>query len=429
MFLQLFSQQRSCIVRDVVMQAFDEDALCSTTERSGRGEVLAPVRNTFLKFSHPTLGDDEINEVVDSLRSGWITTGPKVARLEELFRERLGGKHAIAVSSATAGLHLAVAALDLEPGDEVIVPPITWAATANVVELCGGRVVFADVDPETLCLDPGDVAGRITERTRAILPVHYAGQPADLDALRALAADRDIAIIEDAAHAVGTVYKDVEIGAADSTAVFSFHPIKNITTGEGGMIVCGDDALAERMRRLRFHGVSREARNRYQRGGVPEYDVIEPGFKYNMMDIQAAIGIHQLAKLDAFNARRRELAERYGRLLADVPAVKPLGFVPYDAVHAWHLYVVRLDLDAVTLRRGEFMQALQEENIGTGLHFPALHVATYYREKYGAVLPHAEEAGERIFSLPLYPLMTEDDQDDVVDAIQRVATQYRRNDA
>jgi len=389
-----------------------------------------PVRNTFLKFSHPTLGDDEINEVVDSLRSGWITTGPKVARFEAMFRERLAVKHAIAVNSATAGLHLAVAALDLQPGDEVIIPSLTWAATANVVELCGGRVVFGDVDPETLCLDPEDTARRITDRTRAILPVHYAGQPADLDAFRALAAGRDIAVIEDAAHAVGAVYKDVEIGASGNTVVFSFHPIKNITTGEGGMILCRDDALAERMRLLRFHGVSREARNRYQRGGVPEYDVVEPGFKYNMMDIQAAIGIHQLAKLDAFNARRRELAERYAELLAPVPAIAPLGFAPYNAVHAWHLYIVRLDLDAISLSRGEFMQALQEENIGTGLHFPALHLSSYYREKYGhkpGDLPHAEKAGESIFSLPLYPLLTEDDQDDVVAALERVVAQHKRS--
>jgi dTDP-4-amino-4,6-dideoxygalactose transaminase len=391
-----------------------------------------PARDTFLKFSHPTLGDAEIDEVVDSLRSGWITTGPKVARFEEQFRERLGVEHAIAVSSATAGLHLAVATLDLRPDDEVIVPSLTWAATANVVELCGGRVVFGDVDPDTLCLDPEDTARRVTERTRAIVPVHYAGQPADLDAFHALAEGRDIAIIEDAAHAVGSVYKGVEIGASGNTVVFSFHPIKNITTGEGGMILCRDDALAERLRLLRFHGVSREARSRYQRGGVPEYDVLEPGLKYNMMDIQASIGLHQMAKLDAFNARRRELAERYGRLLADVPAIEPLGFVAYPAVHAWHLYIVQLDLDAATLSRGEFMLSLQEENIGTGLHFPALHLASYYRRKYGhepGDLPHAERAGERIVSLPLYPLLREEDQDDVVGALERVVARHRRDGA
>ena len=386
-------------------------------------------RAAFLPFSRPTIGDEEVAEVVDSLRSGWITSGPKVARFEEVFCQRLGVAHAVAVNSATAGLHLAVVALGLEPGDEVIVPTITWAATANVVELCGGRTVFADLDPQTLCLDPEDTARRITARTRAIIPVHYAGQPADLAALRALAEQHGLTIIEDAAHALGAFYRGTEIGASGNVVVFSFHPIKNITTGEGGMILCRDGALADRLRRLRFHGVSKDAWKRYHRGGMPQYDVIEPGYKYNMLDLQAAIGLHQIAKLDGFNARRRQLAERYSRLLADVPEVAPLGLVRYPAVHAWHLYVVRLDLGAVALDRNEFMLALQEENIGTGLHFPALHLSQYYREKYGYAqgqLPHGEAAGEGILSLPLYPLLREEDQDDVVAALKRVAAAHRR---
>jgi len=386
-------------------------------------------RDAFLPFSRPTIEDDEVAEVVDSLRTGWITTGPKVARFEELFRQRLGMAHAIAVNSATAGLHLAVAALDLRPGDEVIVPPITWAATANVVELCGGRTTFADVDPDTLCLDPEDAARRITARTRAVIPVHYAGQPADLAPLRRLAETHGLALIEDAAHALGTAYRGAEIGASGNPVVFSFHPIKNITTGEGGMILCRDEALADRLRRLRFHGVSKDAWKRYHRGGVPQYDVIEPGYKYNMLDLQAAIGLRQMPKLERFNARRRQLAERYTRLLADLPEIAPLGIVRYPAVHAWHLYVVRLDLSALDIDRNEFMLALQEENIGTGLHFPALHLSQYYRGKYGHTpgqLPHAESAGERILSLPLYPLLSEDDQDDVVEALKRVVAAHRR---
>jgi dTDP-4-amino-4,6-dideoxygalactose transaminase len=289
--------------------------------------------------------------------------------------------------------------------------------------------VFADVDGETLCLDPEDTARRITPRTRAIMPVHYAGQPADLDALRALAGKHGLKIVEDAAHALGTFYRGVEIGASGDAVVFSFHPIKNITTGEGGMVMCRDSAVADRMRLLRFHGVSKDAWKRYARGGSPEYDVIEPGFKYNMLDLQAAIGIHQLPKLERFNTRRKVLAERYARLLKDVPEVRPLGFVRYPAVHAWHLYVVRLDLKAVTLDRNEFMLALQQENIGTGLHFPAVHLSRFYREKYGykrGDLPNAEKAGESILSLPLYPLLSEEDQDDVVSALKRVIAANRR---
>ena len=386
-------------------------------------------RSDFLPFSKPTIEEDEIAEVVESLRSGWVTSGPKVVQFEKMFRERLGVEHAVAVNSATAGLHLAVAALGLKPGDEVIVPSLTWAATANVVELCGGRTVFGDVEPETLCLDPDDVARRITERTRAIIPVHFAGQPVDMDAFRALCATHHLALIEDAAHALGTEYRGVEIGASESVAVFSFHPIKNITTGEGGMIVCRDDELADRYRLLRFHGVSKDAWKRYHRGGTPRYDIVEPGWKYNMLDIQAALGIHQFQKLDRFNRRREELAERYTRLLEGVPEIRPLGRTPYPAKHAWHLYIVRLDLEAVALSRDEFMQTLGEENIGVGLHFPALHNSTYYREKYGYTpgqLPVADEAGESLFSLPLYPLLTEQDQDDVVAALQRVIAERRR---
>ncbi|MEZ6187831.1 MAG: aminotransferase class I/II-fold pyridoxal phosphate-dependent enzyme [Planctomycetota bacterium] len=382
-----------------------------------------------IPFSRPTIDQPEIDEVVDSLRSGWITSGPKVERFEALFRERLGVAHAIAVNSATAGLHLAVACLDLEPGDEVIVPSLTWASTANVVELCGGRTVFADVDPGTLCLDPADVARRITPRTRALIPVHFAGQPADLNALRDLAREHGLTLIEDAAHALGTSYRGTEVGASGDLTVYSFHPIKNITTGEGGMIVLEDEALAERLRLLRFHGVSKNAWKRYSGGGRPRYEVVEPGYKYNMLDLQAALGIQQLKRLEAFNARRTELAERYTRALADQPGLTPLAPVGYPAQHAWHLYVVRLDLEATTLDRDGFMQALQDEGVGTGLHFPPLHTQSFFRETYGYApgdLPHAEQAGEEILSLPLYPLLTDSDQDRVLETIARVLAAHRR---
>jgi dTDP-4-amino-4,6-dideoxygalactose transaminase len=382
-----------------------------------------------LPFSPPTLGPEEIAEVVDSLKSGWITSGPKVLRFEKLFCERLKVPHAISVNSATGGLHLALLLLDLKPGDEVIVPSLTWAATANVVELVGARPVFADVDAGTLCLDPVDTARRITPRTRAIIPVHYGGQPVDLDAFGALARKHNLAIIEDAAHAVGTFYKGVEIGASGNLVVFSFHAVKNATTGEGGLIVCRDAATDDRLRRLRLQGVVNGPERKPGRGPM-EYDIVEPGWKYNMMDLQAAIGLHQMAKVDGFIARRRALAERYAKLLAGLPEARPLGFVKYPALHAWHLYVVQLDIDALDIPRAEFgRRMMQQENIGVGLHFMPIHLSTYYAARYGCKrgdLPNTERAGDRILSLPLYPLLTEADQDDVVAALRRLVAAHRR---
>lgn len=388
------------------------------------------MRDRPLAFSRPSLEAEEIEAVEAVLRSGWITTGPRTAEFEALFRERLGAPHAIAVSSATAGLHLAIATLDLEPGDEVIVPSLTWASTANVVELCGGRPVFADVERDTLNLDPEDVKRRLGPRTRAIVPVHFAGQPVDLDALRSLASERGICVIEDAAHAVGAAHRGVEIGASGELVVFSFHPIKNVTTGEGGMVICRDDARAERIRLLSFHGVSKNAWSRYERGSPPQYDVLAPGFKYNMMDIQATLGLCQMRKLERFNRRRAELAVRYDAQLRGVPELAPLGRVDYPALHAWHLYVVRLDLDAVDLDRNAFMQELGERGIGTGLHFLPLHLTRWYRERYGHArgdLPRTEYNGDRIFSLPLHPGLGDGDVDDVVEALRDAISAHRRS--
>ncbi|MBV8368253.1 MAG: aminotransferase class I/II-fold pyridoxal phosphate-dependent enzyme [Candidatus Eremiobacteraeota bacterium] len=385
--------------------------------------MIGTRRAAFLLFSRPVIEDDEIAEVVDCLKSGWITSGPRVARFEEMVRERVGAAHAVAVNSATAGLHIALHALGAGPGDEVVVPSITWASTANAVELLGARAVLADVDPRTLQLDPADVARRLTPRTRAVIPVHYAGAPADTDAIRAAVAGRSVTVIEDAAHAIGTSYRGRAVGGGGAIAVFSFHPIKNITTGEGGMVVCHDAALAERLRLLRFHGVSKDAWKRYARGGTPQYEVVEPGYKYNMLDIQAALGVVQLPKLDRFIAARRALAERYDDLLADLPGVRPIDRVDYPSEHAWHLYVVRLRLEALAADRDTIIGDLAEENVGAGLHFTALHRHAYYREKYGYApgdLPHASAASDEILSLPLYPGLTAADQDDVVRALRAV---------
>jgi len=388
-----------------------------------------PVRENFLPFSRPTIGEDEINEVLDSLRSGWLTTGPKVARLEEAFSDWSGGQQAIAVNSATSGLHLALATMDLGAEDEVITTPLTWPSTVNNIEICGARPVFADVQKHTLQIEPAEVDRRITGKTRAVVPVHFAGAPCDLDPLREICRNRGIRLIEDAAHAVGTSYKDYLVGSDSEVAVFSFHPIKNMTTGEGGMILCRSQAEAARMRMLRFHGISRDAWKRYAKGGTPQYEVHEPGFKYNMLDLMAAIGLHQFKRLEEFNGRRKVLAENYLKLFADIPQISPLGQVPYNHQHAWHLFVVRLDIDSLTIGRDQFLQALQEENIGTGLHFPAVHLQKFYREKYGfkrGDLPSAEWNSDRIFSMPLYPSLTEADQGDVVAAIKKISKRHSR---
>ncbi len=382
----------------------------------------------FLPFCRPTLEDEEIASVVESLRSGWITTGPKVLKFEAAFRERLGAPHAIALNSATAGLHCVLAALDLGPGDEVITTPLTWPSTVNMVELLGARPVFADVLPGTLLLDPADTARRVTDRTKVVIPVHYAGVPADLDAFEAALAGRGVAIVEDAAHAVGTAYKGVETGAGKHTAVFSFHPIKNITTGEGGMVTTRDDALAERVRVLRFHGVSKDAWSRYGRSASPRYEVIEPGWKYNMLDLQAALGIEQMRKLDRFNALRAGLAARYDAAFADVAEVRPLARPAYAHTHAWHLYIVQLDLARLSIARDEFMGELGRLGVGAGLHFTPVHLHRWYREKYGfreGDLPVAEVAGEAIVSLPLYPLLTHAQQDRVIEAVKQTAAAHR----
>lgn len=388
-----------------------------------------PVRSSFLPFSRPTIGEEEINEVVDSMKSGWLTTGPKVAMLEEAFSKWSGGQRAIAVNSATSGLHLALATLDLSEGDEIITTPITWPSTSNNIELCGAKTIFADVDRNTLQIDVSEVERHITSRTRAVIPVHFAGAPCDLDALSEICRARRISLVEDAAHAVGTRYKERLIGYASYFAVFSFHPIKNMTTGEGGMILCRDDDKAARMRMLRFHGISRDAWKRYSKGGTPQYEVHEPGFKYNMLDIMAAIGIHQFKRLEEFNAKRTTLAHNYLQLFEDVPQISPLGEIPYPHQHSWHLFVVRLDIDSLTIDRDNFIQELQAENIGIGLHFPAVHLQKYYRERYGYKLgdfPNAEWNSARLFSLPLYPLLTEADQLDVVAAIKKIIRRHTR---
>lgn len=390
---------------------------------------LSAWRKEFLPLARPTLGEEEIQEVVETLRSGWLTTGPKVERFEGRFKEYLGIQEAVAVSSGTAGLHLALLAAGVGAGDEVITTSMSFAATANAIVLCGAKPIFADCDPDTLNIDLRGVEARITEKTRAIVPVHFAGQPCPMDELMEIARRRAVPLIEDAAHALGTEYKGRKIGALGDMAVFSFHPIKTITTGEGGMVVTSNKEWAERMRLLRFHGISTSAWQRHAEGGSAQYSIQLPGFKYTMMDIQAAIGIHQMDKLDRFVERRAELAGLYCRAFKEVGGARPLGLVSYPQRHAWHIFVVQLELEKLTIDRDRFLDLLKERNIGSGIHFPALHLQPYYQEKWGyrsGDFPNAERASERIVSLPLFPTMSEQDVQDVVWAVGEILARHLR---
>ena len=393
------------------------------------GVSRVAVRSEFLPLSRPTLGEEEIQEVVDTLRSGWLTTGPKVERFEKRFQDYLGDLECVAVSSATAGLHLALLSAGIGPGDEVITTSMTFAATGNVIALCGARPVLVDCDPETLNIDVEALESRITRKTKAIIPVHFAGQPCAMDELKEIARRHHLIIIEDAAHALGTEYRGQKIGTVGDIAVFSFHPIKSITTGEGGMVVTKNGEWAERLRLLKFHGMGTSAWQRLSGGKASVYAVVLPGFKYIMMDLQAAIGIHQMDRLEGFLVRRAALAEIYTRLLKEVPGVKPLGRVPYPHRHAWHLYVIQLELEQLDIDREAVLELLKARNIGCGVHYPALHLQPYYRDQWGyrpGDVPQAERLSDRLLSLPLFPGMIEGDVEYVVEAMKEIVEQHRR---
>jgi dTDP-4-amino-4,6-dideoxygalactose transaminase len=378
----------------------------------------------FLPFALPDIGEAEIAEVVDTLRSGWVTTGPKTRRFEEDFAAFLGepGLHALAVNSATAGLHLALEALGIGPGDEVITTTHTFTATAEVVRYLGADVVLVDIDPATLCIDTAAVERAITPRTKALIPVHYAGLAADMTALLALARRRGLKVVEDAAHALPTTHGGRLVGTLDSDAtVFSFYANKTITTGEGGMVVTRDEALARRIKVMRLHGISRDAFDRFT-AKVPSwyYEIVAPGFKYNLTDIAAALGLHQLARLEGFQAKREALAAAYREALAGLPLVLPPEPAAGDR-HAWHLYVVRL-ADGAPIGRDALIEQLFAAGIGCSVHYIPLHLHPYWRERYGLKaehFPHSQRAYERMVSLPLYTRMGEAD-------VQRVATVLRR---
>ena len=391
-----------------------------------------PVRPTFLPFGAPVIGEEEIAEVVDTLRSGWIGQGRRVERFEREFAAAVGAEHAVAVSSCTAALHLSLVAAGVAPGDEVLVPVFTFAASATAVEHAGATPVFCEIQPRTLLLDLEDAARRITSRTRAIMPVHFGGLPADMDALAELARAHDLVVIEDAAHAVGASLDGRAIGSFDSLACFSFYPNKNLTTGEGGMVTLRDAEVAERISMLRLHGLSTDAWRRYARKEYMPSELHALGFKYNLTDLQAALGIHQLAKLPGFQARRHELAARYDAELSQLPGVtlQERTLPGHDVEHALHLYLLLLDLDALGASRNEIVQALRAENVGGAIHYRALHLEPYFVERLGLApeaFPVALDASERVLTLPLTHGMTDDDAADVLAATRKVLTHYARS--
>jgi UDP-4-amino-4-deoxy-L-arabinose-oxoglutarate aminotransferase len=380
------------------------------------------MRKAFLPFSKPSITESDIAAVSEVLRSGWITTGPKNAEFEEKFCKYTGCAGAVALSSATAGMHLVLKAMGIGPGDEVITPSMTWVSTVNLIVLSGAVPVFADIDKDTLMVTADSIQKRLSERTRLIIPVHFAGAPVDMAPVRKLAESRNICVVEDAAHAVGTEYLGEKIGKR-GTAIFSFHPIKNITSGEGGMFCSDDLDLVNRIRRLKFHGLGVDAYDRQTRGRSAQAQVVEPGFKYNLPDILAVLGTCQLARIEGFNAKRTQLSLYYRERLAEIEEVQPLAVPNYFHKHSWHLFVVRLDTDKLSLGRNDFMEELKKRNIGTGLHFRAVHQQKYYRETMktpSGLLPDTEWNSERICSLPLFPEMTHDDVDDVVDTIKDI---------
>jgi UDP-4-amino-4-deoxy-L-arabinose-oxoglutarate aminotransferase len=380
------------------------------------------MRKEFLPFSRPIITEADIAAVGEVLRSGWITTGSKNAEFEEKFCEYTCCARAVALSSATAGMHLALKALKIGKGDEVITPSMTWVSTVNLIVLTGATPVFVDTDRDTLMVTADLIQERLTEKTRLIIPVHFAGAPVDMAPVRKLVEGRNIAIIEDAAHAIGTECRGEKIGKK-GTSIFSFHPIKNITSGEGGMFCSDNLDLVDRIRRLKFHGLGVDAFDRRTQGRSPQAQVLEPGFKYNLPDILAVLGIQQLARVEDFNDKRTQLASHYRERLTEVEELRPLAVPAYSHKHSWNLFVVRLDIEKSKLSRNDFMEELKKRNIGTGLHFRAVHQQKYYQETMkipSGILSNTEWNSKRICSLPLFPGMTHEDVDNVVDTIKDI---------
>jgi len=384
-----------------------------------------PVRKTLLPYGRQSIDESDIQAVTETLRSDWLTTGPKVGEFEEAVAAWVGAKYAISFSSGTAALHGAAFAAGLGPGDEAITTPMTFAATANCMLYQGATPVFADVLPDTLNLDPERTASRVTARTKAILPVDYAGHPADMDAFRALAEQHGLVLIEDACHALGAEYRGRRVGSLAHMTAFSFHPVKHLTTGEGGMVVTDDAVFAETLRRFRNHGISSDARQR-QSTGQWHYEMVLLGFNYRLTDMGCALGLQQLKRMTANLARRREIAARYHREFRHLPGVL-LPQVRQEVNPAWHLYPIRLQLQKLSAGRKEIFRALRAENLGVNVHYIPVHLHNYYRERFGykgGEFPVAESAYESLISLPMFHSMSDEDLNDVVNGLRKVMEHF-----
>jgi dTDP-4-amino-4,6-dideoxygalactose transaminase len=393
---------------------------------------MAP-HSEFIPFHKPAIGEDEIQSVVETLRSGWLTTGSKVKRFEEDFSSYVGSKHAVAVNSGTAALHLALDAVGIKEGDEVIVPTMTFAATAEVVLYFKAKPVLVDCQRDTFNLDPTQIEVAITSKTKAIIPVHIAGQPCDMDDILSIARKYDLRVIEDAAHSLPAGYHGDTIGTIGDITCFSFYATKTITTGEGGMATTDNSEWAKRMRMMSLHGISHDAWKRYTKEGSWYYEVLYPGFKYNLTDIAAAIGIEQLKKCDEFWRARQRIARIYEKAFAQLEEVE-VPACRKDVQHAWHLFVIQLNLERLRINRNQFVDALREHEIGTSVHFIPLHMHPYYRDKFGykpGDFPNASRVFERIVSLPIYPKMTEAEVERVVGAVRKIGSEqdHSREDA
>ncbi len=385
-------------------------------------------RPDYLPLHRAWFGPEEENEIIDTLRSGWITTGPKTKKFEEDFKNFCGAKHCVALNSCTAALHLAYAALDLGPGDEMITSPMTFAATANAAVHLGAKPVFADIMPETLNIHPDEIEKKISNKTKAVTVVHYIGQPCKMDEIKQIAGSKNIAVIQDAAHATESEYKGRKIGSICDMSAYSFYATKNITCGEGGALTVNRDDLIDKIRILSLHGMSKDAWKRYAKDGYAHYEILYPGYKYNMFDIQASLVMHQLKKIEKFWALRKQFVEKYNDGFKDIEQIKTLKIMP-DIKHAYHLYSIILKTEMLKCTRDEFLAELQKLNIGVSVHFTALHLHPYYRDTYGyrrGDFPNAEYASDRLVSLPLFPMMNAEDVEYSVSAVTHLIKKYKK---
>ncbi len=387
-----------------------------------------PIRDEFLPYGTQWLDEKEIDEVVDTLKSSWITTGPKMRKFEEKFKQIRGSKYAVAVNSGTAALHISTSSINIKPGDEVITTPMTFVASANCIVYRGGTPIFADIKKDTYNIDPKEIEKKITKKTKAIIPVHFAGQPCDMDEISEIAMKHDLYVIEDAAHAIDAEYKGKKIGNISDLTTFSFHPVKNITTAEGGMVLTNDDELYEKLLMFRTHGISKDSVKRFGKSGSYFYDMQFLGFRYNLSELHACLGIQQLDKLKSFQKRRREIIKIYNRELQNLDQLT----IPYKkkyVKHSWHLYIVQLNLEKLKVDRDHIFKALKEENIGVNVHYIPVHYHSYYQNRFNlkkGILPKVESIYPRLLTIPLFPRMNDNDVYDVINALDKVLRYYRK---